>query len=293
MHGGKGTLYDILGVSRDAKRDEIVREYRRRIQALQQESAVPDPRREAMLHEAYEVLCDSHRRAFYDASLRRTSLFAGVGARAKNPRWIGGLGAGLVVLAAALYFALRSPSGPPALSAAEVVAAISRSVGQVQAIEMSGRTTPVGIAFAVDAGSMATACPIVPPGAHLVVRLGARSAPAQISVADEELGVCRLAVAGAGSWPLTVTALEPRPGDRIYAARIAPNGDVVVEQGAVKRAVAGARGKVLELTLPIAAAESGGPILDSQARVVGIAAPPNEAWPARWISEARARRRAP
>jgi hypothetical protein len=293
MYGGKLTLYDVLEVSRNAKLDEITRAYRRKVGDLQQESAMPDPQREALLHEAYEVLTDSHRRAFYAASLRKPKFFGDAARRAQNPRWIAGLGAGLVALAAALYFSLRSPPGPPALTPAEVVAAISRSVGQVQAIEMSGQASAVGTAFAVDAGLMVTRCPVVPPGAQLVVRLGARAAPAQVSVADEELGVCKLSVAGTGSWPLAVTRIEPRAGETIYVARVAANGDVSVAPGAVKEFVSGAQGKVMRLTVPIGAAEAGGPILDSQARVVGIAAPPDGAWPSRWIGEARARRRSP
>jgi hypothetical protein len=293
MSGGKVTHYDVLGVSRDARREEIVRAYRERVQELQQESTMPDAIREAKLHEAYEVLSDSHRRSFYDASLRKKPLFSGASTRARQPRWIAGLGAGLVALVAALYFSLRPPPGPPALPASEVMAAISRSVGQVQAIEMSGRTSAVGMAFAVDSASMVTACPVVPPGAQLLVRLGPRTAPAQVAVADEQLGVCKLAVAGVGSWPLTVTTLEPRVGETIYVARMAANGEVTLAEGKLKGFVSGARGKVMELSIPIGPAEAGSPILDTQARVVGIAAPPQGAWPARWVNEARARRREP
>jgi hypothetical protein len=291
MPGEKITYYDALGVSPDARREEIERAYRERVRDLQRESTMPDERREAMLHEAYEVLSDSHRRNFYDASLRKTSVFGTAAGKARNPRWIAGLGAGLVVVVAALYFSLRTPAGPPPMAAAEVAAVISRSVGQVQAIEMSGRTSPVGMAFAVDSGSMVTACPVVPPGAQLVVRLGPRTAPAQIAVADEQLGVCKLAVAGVGSWPLTVTTLEPRAGERIYVARMAANGEVALAEGTVKGFVPGALGKVMELSIPIGATEAGSPVLDAQARVVGIAAPPRGAWPARWVTEARARRR--
>ena len=292
MYGGKVTLYDILGISRDAKRDEIVRAYKRLIHEMQQEKSMPEPGAEARVHEAYEVLTDSHRRAFYDASLRKPRFLGEVAAKARNPRWIGGLGAGLVALVAALWFSQRGPSGPPPLPREEIVAAISRSVGGVQAIEMSGRTTPVAAAFAVEGAQWVTACPVLPSGAQLVVRLGTRAAPAQVSVADEVLGVCKLAVAGAGSWPLAVTTLEPRNGDRIYVARTTASGDVTVSDGVVKKGVPGEHGRSIELSVAVAPSEAGSPVLDAQGRVIGIAAPPNLAWPARWIADARARPRA-
>jgi hypothetical protein len=296
MYGGKVTLYDILGLSRDAKRDEIVRAYRRLTHELKQESTMPDAQREALLHEAYEVLSDPHRRNFYDASLRKWNLFGNVAGKAKNPRWIGGIGAGIVAFVAALFFSLRGPPGPSALSPQEISAAISRSVGQVQAIEISGRTSPVGIAFAVDNGVMVTTCPVVPPGAQLVVRLGSRVAPAQISIADAELGICKLAVAGAGSWPLTIHGLEPRRGEKVYAATVNAAGDVVLLEGKVKDTVTGTKGKVLEISMPVTTATSGAPLLDTQGRVVGVTSSTDAygadkriALPAKWIGEARVR----
>ena len=296
MYRGKVTLYDILGVSRDAKRDEIVRAYRRLAHELKQESTMPDEKREALLHEAYEVLSDPHRRNFYDASLRKWNLFGDLAGKSKNPRWIAGIGAGVVAFVAALFFSLRGPSAPPELSPQEISAAISRSVGQVQTIEISGRTSPAGIAFAVAEGVMVTTCPVVPPGAQLAVRLGSRMAPAQISVADGELGICKLAVAGAGSWPLALQGLEPQRGEKVYAATVNAAGDVVLLEGKVKGTVAGTKGKVLEISMPVTPATSGAPLLDTQGRVVGVTSSTDAygadkriALPARWIGEARVR----
>lgn len=296
MYGGKVTLYDVLGLSRDATREEIVRTYRRLAHDLQQESTMPDPKREALLHEAYEVLSDPHRRAFYDASLRKPQFFGTVAGKAKNPRWIGGIGAGLVALVAALYFSLRGPSGPAPLAPQEIAAAISRSVGQVQVIEMSGRTAPVGVAFAVEAGIMVTTCPVIPPGAQLVVRLGTRAAPAQIALADGELGICKLSVHAAGSWPLVIHGVEPRPGEKVYAANVNAAGDVVLVEGTVKGTVTGSKGNVLEISMPVTPASSGAPVLDAQGRVVGVASSTDAygagkriALPAKWIGDARAR----
>jgi hypothetical protein len=295
MYGGKVTLYDILEISRNAKRDEIVRAYRRLAHDLQHEGTMPDAKREALLHEAYEVLSDPHRRAFYDASLRRPKFFAAAARQARNPRWIGGIGAGFVALAAALYFSMRGPSGPPPLSPQEIAAAVSRSVGQVQAIEMSGRTSPVGLAFAVEAGVMITTCPVVPPGAQLVVRLGTRAAPAQVALADGELGLCKLSVHAAGSWPLVIYGLAPRPGERVYAPNVDAAGEVVLREGTVT-GVTGPKGNVLEISMPVAPATTGAPLLDTQGRVVGITSSSHAygsdkhiALPAKWIGEARAR----
>jgi S1-C subfamily serine protease len=296
MYGGKVTLYDILEISRDAKRDEIVRAYRRLAHDLKQDGTMPDAKREALLHEAYEVLSDPHRRAFYDASLRKPKFFGGAAEKARNPRWIGGLGAGLVVLVAALYFSLRGPSGPQPLATQEILAAASRSVGQLQAIDMSGRASPVGVAFAIDRGVMVSTCPVIPPGAQLVVRLGARAAPAQVAVFDGELGICKLSVQDTGSWPLVLHRTEQRAGDKVYVANVNAAGEVVLREGKVKGSVKGTKGNVIEISLPVAPAASGAPLLDTQGRVVGITSSTDAygrdkhiALPAKWVGDARAR----
>jgi len=64
----KQTLYDILGVARDASFEDIEVAYAKRFEVLKTETSW-DSNRLVMLNEAREVLSDASRRAAYDASL--------------------------------------------------------------------------------------------------------------------------------------------------------------------------------------------------------------------------------
>ena len=63
----KQTLYDILGVARDASFEDIEVAYAKRFEVLKTETSW-DSNRLVMLNEAREVLSDASRRAAYDAS---------------------------------------------------------------------------------------------------------------------------------------------------------------------------------------------------------------------------------
>ncbi|HUP30903.1 MAG TPA: DnaJ domain-containing protein, partial [Usitatibacter sp.] len=69
MATGNKTFYEILGVGRDAKAQEIDRAYARLRSEMQKESSVPNPRLAAMAKVAYETLSDPQRREEYDDSI--------------------------------------------------------------------------------------------------------------------------------------------------------------------------------------------------------------------------------
>jgi serine protease Do len=64
----KRTLYDILGVERDANAIDIGIAYKARIDALNRNPGA-DPNEVNLVHEAYHVLCMPNERAAYDAKL--------------------------------------------------------------------------------------------------------------------------------------------------------------------------------------------------------------------------------
>ncbi|HXM76680.1 MAG TPA: DnaJ domain-containing protein, partial [Thermoanaerobaculia bacterium] len=69
MTNNNKTLYEVLGVARNAKITDIGRAYNRIRSEMQKEASAPSPRFAAMAKVAYETLSDPVRRAEYDATL--------------------------------------------------------------------------------------------------------------------------------------------------------------------------------------------------------------------------------
>ena len=167
------------------------------------------------------------------------------------------------------------------------------SVGYVQAIGLSGHGTTVGLAVAIDDGVMVTTCHGLTAGAQLVVGLTGRIAPARVAMADEEHDLCKLSVEGAGSRPLALLAEAPRAGEALHAVTFGKDGQVA-RPAKVKSILATPKGNVIEIDVPVPASASGGPVLDTAGRLVGIMTSShalgegrNIALPASWLNNPR------
>ena len=166
----------------------------------------------------------------------------------------------------------------------EIVAAAAPSVGRVESISMSGRATPMGHAFAIAPGVMVSTCDGLRANAQVVVKLGARSVSAHVDKVHAARNVCRLAVVGAGSWPLRIRSYAPSAGEKVYAALLAPGGELAVAATEVVRLVPLEGAQALELALRGEDVQAGAPVLDRQGRVVGmLAAGRPLALPAAWL----------
>lgn len=327
----KKTLYDILGVPRDANSIDIGLAHERRSSEFQR--AVPqDPGAEALLHEAYEVLSDPERRAAYDASLV-TAEERAAAARQPEPDLViedepaarkrlswPAMAIGAVVVLAILYFALRPgrlpdpdakraepaaeapkpapPPAPKALPAAEILKQASGSSGKLVSVEMSGRSVPVGMAVAIEPNAMITTCHGIQAGGKLVVVVGTETYAADLTNTDETLDLCRLSVAGMNAKPFAIATEEPRAGDRIIAIGMNASGQLAATEGTIRSLIPAPTGKVLEISVPVAPAASGGGVFDPYGRLVGVATTPHAyganlhvALPASWIAQIRSRGR--
>ncbi len=122
----KRTLYDILGVSRDANAIDIGIAYKAKVAALNR-SPGADPNEVNLVHEAYHVLCMPNERAAYDAKLLTLAEKAAALEGARNPdlvlepeedeappawknKYV--LTGGALVLAVLAYWLVRSPPKP-------------------------------------------------------------------------------------------------------------------------------------------------------------------------------------
>ena len=267
MSPSRQSHYEVLGVRPGAKPSDIVRAHDRLLAEFRNPATPPDSRREALVGEAFAVLSDAARRKDYDASLADAPSTP----KSRRPALIAG--AVVAVAGAAAYF-LLTPGTPPAAAGRaikDIQADASRSIGRVQVIDLSGKATATGIAFTVANGVMATTCEGLGPGAQVTVNIPPRSIPARVAMSDEALGLCRLVVDGAGSWPLAIKGAAPQPGEKVYAAGVDAAGEVVLAEGVVKRVFREGNADVIEAGVPVAAAIGGRPLLDAWGRVLAFA----------------------
>jgi hypothetical protein len=271
MSKSRPTHYEILGVKPNAKHNDIGLAYNRLMAARRRENAPPDLKGETALGEAFAVLSDLDRRAAYDQQLAGARLKPAFGARQ------GAFAAVVIALfaGAIYYYTIMRPAEeaarPVGRLPADIAAAATPAMGRLQATDMSGQTKPAGLAFAIEGGVMVASCREIAPNAQLVVNMNPRMVPARLTMTDEALGLCKLEVDGAGSWPLPVSSVETRTGDTVYAASVNARGEVVLKEGRVKRVSSMAKGQVVEASVLANAADAGAPLLDIYGRVVAVA----------------------
>lgn len=330
MAPAKRTLYEVLGVPRDASGTDIGLAYETRSAELQR-AAPPDPGALALLREAHAILSDPDRRAAYDASLAADSARAEARAQARDlpadeesparklPMIPLAVGGAVVVLAVVIAFraswrdaaptpaplpavestapSAPAPLPPPKLrGGSEILADASASGGRLLAYALSGESTPVGVALAVAPGTMITTCHGIPAGAKLVVEVGREPYPAELTLADERLNLCRLAVSGFTVPPFEVAPELPPVGERIFAVGMNFRGEMAATEGTVTGLRKSPVGEVLEISVPISPTSSGGGVFDTRGRLVGIATTAHKfgpgvpiALPATWLSKLRSR----
>src|SRR5512134_1940884 len=237
MSSRNPTYYEILGIKPNAKHNDVGLAYNRKMRALKREDAPPDLKAETVLKEAFEVLSDLDKREAYDAKLRAAMIKPAFG---KNHAAIAALF--VVAVGAGLFWYLRPQLTPEAVDVPaapgkpfqEILNGAIPAVGRLQTVDMSGQARHAGIAFTVEEGVAVTSCQGLSPTAQLSVTLAPRVIPARVTMSDEDLGLCRLEVPGAGSWPLSVSAVPAKAGDRVYATHLGAKGEVILREARVK-----------------------------------------------------------
>jgi hypothetical protein len=275
------TYYDVLGIKPNAKHTEVGLAYNRLMRALRRDDAVPDLKAEAKLREAFEVLSDLDRREAYDRYLRGERIKPKFG---KNHAAVAALF--VVAAGAGLFWYLKPQLMPETVDVAaapgkpfqEILNEAIPAVGRLQAVTMSGQAQPSGIAFTVEEGVAVTSCQGLPPNSQLSINLAPRVIPAKVTLSDEALGLCRLEVQGAGSWPLSVSTVAAKQGDRVYATQLTAKGEVVLREGkvkSVKAATPDGKAVVVDVSVPLLPEHAGAPLLDIYGRVVAVANMPD------------------
>ncbi|QJR11384.1 hypothetical protein DSM104443_02459 [Usitatibacter rugosus] len=286
--------YEILGVPRRAKLTDITRAHKRWVAEFKKESTAPDPRREALLLEAFETLSDEHRRDAYDAELAAFEREIG---RKKNKPPVAAIAAGVLVVAAgAAFFGFRS-SGPPAPTASTTESlqmAMSGSVSPLLSYDISGKSTPAGLAFVIEDKVMVGNCQGLAPGALLVVNVGkGRTIPARVTIADDALGLCKILTDGYVGQPLSVNSTPPAVGANVFSAVMDAKGELGIRETKVTKVVDEGKGKAIQAAITTQPGGNGAPLLDAQGKVVAVAtlqadgSTLHRVIPAGWLAENR------
>jgi hypothetical protein len=287
--------YEILGVPRRAKLTDITRAHKRWVAEFKKESTAPDPRREALLLEAFEVLSDEQRRDAFDAELAAFEREIG---RKKNKPPVAVIAAGVLVAAAgAAFFMLRSsgPAAPKARTTEALQMAMSGSVSPLVSYDISGKSTPAGLAFVIEDKVMVGNCQGLAPGASLVVSTGKRTVPARVTMADDALGLCKIHTDGYVGEPLAVNSTPPAVGANVFSATIDAKGELGIRETKVTKVVDEGKGKAIQAAITTQPGGNGAPLLDAQGKVVAVAtlqadgSTLHRVIPAGWLAENRPR----
>ena len=268
------TYYDDLGVKKTATNQEIERAYRKYRATMDKVDAAPDRQGESRMKSAYETLMDPERRAKYDEFLVPQQ---------RKREWKG-VAAGFAVLilgagAAVAWQMFKPPPPPPpgSLSVADLTHKAGQAMSRVESMDMSGATKVVGLAFALDEGTVATTCEGITPMSQLTLNMLPRKVPVKVAQVDEKVGVCKLSAAGIGGWPLPVTSADPAPGDVVYMTKMNANGEVSLVDARVKKISPSEHGRSLELSVAVLPERVGGPVLNAFGHVVGVQLMPADA----------------
>ena len=292
----KKTLYEILGVPRDANELDIGLAHERRVKEMRR-VVPPDPSAEALVQQAFEILGNEKRRIAYDAQLLTAAERSAAAEQSTTDLEIGEeeepqrklpilpIAIGAIVAAVALFFvfkpapdtpkpeklvvAAKPPPPPPPKprTALEVLGSTATSVGRLMVYSMSGSATPIGLAVSTEPATMVTTCHAIPAGGKLVVSVGKDQFPADLTITDEALDLCRLSVPGFTTPAPKLSTEEPKAGDKIFVLAPDAKGELTVAEGSIKAI----RGTLLELTTPIATTGTGGAVFDPYGALIGIA----------------------
>lgn len=268
------TLYEVLGVPRNAKATDIGRAYNRIRAEMQKENAAPNPRLAAQAKVAYDTLYDPQRREAYDATLEAPR-------RKRSRRGMIALVAGIAILGVAAFAAQyfqrsRTTAGATpekTITREELIEAVAPRVGRVHTALISGEVRDLGAAVAIGEDEMVTTCRGMVAGAQVSVVMAGIDIKAETGRANEDLDVCTFKVKRAGAG-IRIRGALPGPNEKITAISVGPTGLAQARDVRVGALIDDPKGKMVEIRAA-APLDNGTPIFDSQGRLAALVVAPS------------------
>jgi len=204
--------------------------------------------------------------------MRRTIRLLGVALTCA----VGGAGAGAMYVTR--HSVVGAPDAAPPLAPLMPRDVALRSFASVVLVTVEdSRSRPIasGSGFVVDPGVVVTNLHVIRGGASGTVRLigdGERAKIAGVVAADDEADLVLLSVPTLEAAPLPVSANdEAAIGDKVFVVGNPQDLEGTFSEGIVSGKRRFSDMRLLQITAPISAGSSGGPVLDGHARVVAVA----------------------
>ena len=177
----------------------------------------------------------------------------------------------------------------------EIFAAVSPSIVKIVAPDGSGGGAQ-GSGVVTGGGVVITNCHIVARAPEIRVKQGDQTYSAEVRIADRELDLCSLSVAGLTAPPVTMSTFDAKVGQRVYAIG-APQGlELTLSEGLISALRETSDGAIIQTSAAVSPGSSGGGLFNASAQLVGIATfrarsgqNLNFALPVAWISEMKSR----
>ena len=181
------------------------------------------------------------------------------------------------------------------MTAEEIFSAVSPSIVKVVAPDGSGGISQ-GSGVVTGGGVVITNCHVVTNDSQIQVKQGNQTYSASVRVADRDLDLCSLSVAGLTAPPVTMSTFDAKVGQRVYAIG-APQGlELTLSEGIISALRATDNGAIIQTSAPVSPGSSGGGLFNTSAQLVGVVTFQaksgqnlNFALPAAWISEMTSR----
>jgi len=185
----------------------------------------------------------------------------------------------------------RRPAVARPMTPEEIFAAVAPSIVKIVAPDGSGGAAQ-GSGVVTGGGVVITNCHVVSNAQEIQVKQGDQTYSANVRIADRDLDLCSLSVAGLTAPPVTMSTFDAKVGQRVYAIG-APQGlELTLSDGLISALRETTNGAIIQTSAAVSPGSSGGGLFNTSAQLVGIVTFQaksgqnlNFALPAPWISD--------